>query len=551
MYIFQSHIVTFYLKKLIGIILLTINLCLGQNSRDAGRLAYCDSLEKAAAETGNQAQKAEAFYIRGKIASENFEIKESNDWFMKALEIHKNLAPSIDLGKVYGYLASNAILTGNKRDFGYFLEKAEKVYNDLNFKDGLRDVYSKKISLYTGQFGEKPNYHKAIALYKILLSQDTPITYNDSLHVAGVNFHLGWLYLQLNKNTAIGYLKASENIYKKLNNEQIVNCLLTQADAFIKFKEYGNLEKVIKEVNVYEKKIQLDKETQLHYHQTLASYFSFKNKPIESLQNSLVAEQISTNKFEKSKEDFSVFHTKIETIEKQNSMISSWSYIIGIGFVVIVILLGVVLWVIKNYKKKIIEEAKSSLLVQEVNHRIKNNFQTIANLIILQDNELTDPEARKALEETQTRINSLALVHSHLYGKSTLEKVDMEDFLYELSTQLLTIFNKKYVELDFFVKAPPLSSEKAIVLGLITNEWLTNICKYAFKESNRLKISLTEKSSVWRLVIEDFGKSKIEVIKKSSFGIHLIQKLTGQLNGQMIFNEYNNLSEIVFSENQK
>jgi hypothetical protein len=91
----------FLLKKLIGILILLINTTFGQNAKNAERLAYCDSLEKVALAQGKPALTAKAYYIRGKIASEQFDINRSNEWFFKALEIHKNLAISEDLGKVY------------------------------------------------------------------------------------------------------------------------------------------------------------------------------------------------------------------------------------------------------------------------------------------------------------------------------------------------------------------------------------------------------------------------------------------------------------------
>src|SRR5690606_4056859 len=115
-----------------------------------------------------------AYYIRGKMASERFEIKKSNEWFFKALEIHKKLKPSMEMGKVYGYLANNAGITHNKVDFEFFLNQAESIYKLVNSTEGLVDVKMKRTTMYSGAFGSQPQYRKAVETYKELLLSIVP-----------------------------------------------------------------------------------------------------------------------------------------------------------------------------------------------------------------------------------------------------------------------------------------------------------------------------------------------------------------------------------------
>jgi two-component system, sensor histidine kinase PdtaS len=543
----------FLLKKLIGILILLINTTFGQNAKNAERLAYCDSLEKVALTQGKPALTAKAYYIRGKIASEQFDINRSNEWFFKALEIHKNLAISEDLGKVYGYLATNAGISSNKKDFEYFLNKAEKVYQQTNSKDGLRDVHGKKSNFFIGQFDQNTNYQKAIEMWKSLIPKMPPLTFNDSMHIASVNFQLGWLYLQLSDKACLEHLSVTENIWKSTKSEQLMRCFLIQADAYIKFKMIKQLEDKIKEIETLNALSSLDSETRLHYYQTMASYAAVKRNIVKHLENALAAEKLTSYKNEKSKVDFSVFHSNSEKIIEQDETIAKRDIYIIVSFFSILLLFFLFIWAYKNYQSKAKEEFKSSLMVQEVNHRVKNNFQTLSNLLILQDEELTDSKSKKALEETQSRINSLAIVHSHLYGNKYLENIEMEDFLFELTTQILKAYNLEGIEFNLKVQAPLLSADKAILLGLITNEWLTNICKYTFKDKSkeRLEVNLYEADSIWKLRIEDFGNVPIKESRKSSFGLPLITKLVKQLDGKMKFNEFKNLSEIIFTHSQE
>ena len=536
------------MKYYLAFLLLTIQWTYGQSSKDIKRLAYCDSLERVSEEQKKPLLKAEAYYIRGKMASERFEIKESNEWLFKALEIHRSLGPSTAYGKVYGYLANNAGITHNKVDFEFFLNQAESIYEQVGSREGLEDIKLKKATLYHGAFDSKPEYRKAIDSYKNTLSKVISSNPKDSLQIATLNLLIGYNLLNLNDKSALKHFEVTERIYKFMKNEQLIACYLVQADALMAFKRYAELEAKMKQIEILKESMELDIEKLIHYHHTMSAYFSYKNDPVKSLENSLAAEQIQSIMNKKSQIDFSEFYAKSETIKNQNTIISKRGSYLIVGLLLIVVLAFFVVWFARNYRIKSRQEHKSSLLVQEVNHRIKNNFQTLANLLLLQENEILDSDSRQALEETQQRINSLAIVHSHLYGRPILERVDMEEFLNELVSQILKVFNFNDSEFNLEVKASPLIAEKAILLGLIVNEWVTNICKYAFSNdrSNRIDVSLHEGSFGWKLSINDFGTSKIEVVKTSSFGVNLIQKLVDQLDGDLKYNHFQNLSEISF-----
>ena len=52
--------------------------------------------------------------------------------------------------------------------------------------------------------------------------------------------------------------------------------------------------------------------------------------------------------------------------------------------------------------------------IREIHHRVKNNLQTIAALLRLQGRRLQSPEAQEAIEESERRIRSIAIVHETL-----------------------------------------------------------------------------------------------------------------------------------------
>ena len=537
------------MKELIGILFLITNFTFAQNAEIVERLAYCDSLEKVGLTLEKPALVAESYYIRGKIASEQFDINKSNNWFFKALEVSKKLPVNNLQGKIYGYLATNATFTGSFGDFEYFLNKAKEVYTKTNSKDGLRDVRGKQLALYTGQFNKKTDHKKAIELLLKELPAKDPVSYNDSMHIAAVNFQLGWNKLQIADKSSLKNLMISSEIWEKLKSNQLLGSLLTEADALLKFKEFDALEAKITEIKIIKESKEFDKETVLHFYQTMASYDMYRNDRLAWLENSLNAKTIESEKNKNAVANFSEFHQDKTLISTQETSLKANIFALTVGALTIVLLSVLAYRYFKKFRISVKEEGKNKLLIEEVNHRVKNNFQTLSNLIMLQDMELADSESKKALEETQMRINTLANVHSNLYGKDSLEKVNMEDFLYEHVTALLEAFDLQKVDFKLKVDAPALNSEKAIIIALIVNEWVTNVCKYAYinHPEPKLEVSLNAKNSLWTLRIDDFGNKKIEIVKTSSFGLNLISKLLEQLNGTKKYNEYQNLSEISFS----
>jgi len=52
--------------------------------------------------------------------------------------------------------------------------------------------------------------------------------------------------------------------------------------------------------------------------------------------------------------------------------------------------------------------------IREIHHRVKNNLQTVAALLRLQSRRMATPEAKAALKEAVSRVQSIAVVHEIL-----------------------------------------------------------------------------------------------------------------------------------------
>ncbi len=551
------------MKTLFWILILFINTALGQtySEHDLGRLEYAETEERLGKMENDFKRVANAYYIRGKIKATYNEVAESNAWFIKGLRIQESIKDYEGAVKSCRELSTNALVAHRSKQFLYWLNRAEDFYKKSGSKEVLLDLNESRANFFITSWKDnplyaKPNFDSAVYYLFKMIRVESPVTRADSLHFAGVYFRIASCYLHLKKKEAIDYLKIHES-YNCLSDRRIALNYMAQVTYYCMFEDFAQAKIYFgKAFRKYRALKNVDKAMELEFHQMMILYWTHIDKrPEIASQNQGIVTQIgldlarereATNELNMGFQ-LQTQEARILEKDKQISLQNRNIQILILG-IVVTIVAGALFYRLLQVNKKLVN--RNALLVEEVNHRVKNNFQLLSNLLILQEGELADQNSKKALEETQQRIDSLAIVHSYLYGHDLLEKVDMREFLSELVTRLLHIYRLDDTDLTLEVQASLMNSNTAILLGLITNEWGINICKHALAKTTarRLKVSLSRHSSIWKLAMDDFGKSGIEVVENSSFGMNLISKLVQQLNGEMKYNEYQNLSEIVFSD---
>ena len=123
------------------------------------------------------------------------------------------------------------------------------------------------------------------------------------------------------------------------------------------------------------------------------------------------------------------------------------------------------------------ETVKASLhekevLLKEIHHRVKNNLQVISSLLYLQSKKTSSQECLKVLQESNNRVHSMALVHERLYRSRDLAKVDLSEYLRDLTSYLLRSYvaDSHRVTVQVNVDGTRLDIDTAIPCGLIINE---------------------------------------------------------------------------------
>jgi PAS domain S-box-containing protein len=194
---------------------------------------------------------------------------------------------------------------------------------------------------------------------------------------------------------------------------------------------------------------------------------------------------------------------------------------------------------------RVLESAvkEKTVLLQEVHHRVKNNLAVISGLLSMKADATGSEEAKAALETSQKRVHSMALIHEHLYGSSSLDHINFSDYARELVGWLYATFSDESggrISIEMDVDPIEIGIERAVPCALILNELLTNAFKYAFpgKRSGKIRVALHECAPGWlELSVEDdgIGLPAGFLAKQStqSLGLKIVGILTKQLEGSI------------------
>lgn len=186
--------------------------------------------------------------------------------------------------------------------------------------------------------------------------------------------------------------------------------------------------------------------------------------------------------------------------------------------------------------------ARLEALLHEVNHRVANSLQLVSAFIHMQARALDDPAAQAALSDTQARIAAIAQVHRRLYTSDDVSGVAMDDYLAALVSELEATWSTPVSPRQLTLSAAPirLSTDKAVSLGVIVNELVSNACKYAYEvgASGEIRIALDRAGEhQFVLQVEDDGGGLPQPFapKGTGIGTKLIGAMAASLGSSLVY----------------
>jgi PAS domain S-box-containing protein len=181
---------------------------------------------------------------------------------------------------------------------------------------------------------------------------------------------------------------------------------------------------------------------------------------------------------------------------------------------------------------------EKEVLLKEIHHRVKNNLQIVSSLLYLQSRKTEDDTVLQVLRESQNRIKSMALIHEKLYHSHDFTQIDFADYIRSLVGHLMHTYRTVGgVSLKVDVGQVSFGLDKAIPLGLIINELVSNALKYAFPRDKRGEITVSLREEAGRedtLIVHDNGvgfPEDIDFEHSPSLGLQLVCTLAKQVDG--------------------
>jgi len=163
-------------------------------------------------------------------------------------------------------------------------------------------------------------------------------------------------------------------------------------------------------------------------------------------------------------------------------------------------------------------------LLREVNHRVANSLQLVSAFVQMQAAALDDETSRAALKDTQRRIEAIIQVHRRLYSSDDVETVDMQAYLEALVRELEDTWSTPAAPRRLQLTTEPirLHTDRAVSLGVIVNELITNACKYAYgaKMGGEVRVGFTRDGDGGLLLsVEDDGPGLGDGAKPQGTGL--------------------------------
>jgi two-component sensor histidine kinase len=184
--------------------------------------------------------------------------------------------------------------------------------------------------------------------------------------------------------------------------------------------------------------------------------------------------------------------------------------------------------------------ADNATLLREVHHRTKNNLQVLCDLLYLQLQTMEHPEEHQDLQDAYARVFVIARLHEQLYHSMHSGRIPLAAYLQRLLEGLGQNYPHVMVRLDATRDGCHLDLDRALRVGLITNELVTNACRHGFPAGQRGEVCVGLQSGAGTELVElrvcDNGRGlppDVDLEQPKSVGLRIVRVLSQGLQARV------------------
>lgn len=180
-----------------------------------------------------------------------------------------------------------------------------------------------------------------------------------------------------------------------------------------------------------------------------------------------------------------------------------------------------------------LEAEKRTLLLSEMHHRVRNNFQIILAMMAMNQKRLPTDEARPIMSQVAEKIAAIALARDQPSPKQEGHVVNLPNCLRALTGSIQNTVEG--LAMDVEGDELELSIEQSVPLGLIVNELVTNSIKHAYDGAGgsvRVELNAGVAPGEAALTVADSGKGFRQDARPGT-GTQLLDALVAQINGRL------------------
>lgn len=201
--------------------------------------------------------------------------------------------------------------------------------------------------------------------------------------------------------------------------------------------------------------------------------------------------------------------------------------------------------------------AEKDTLMRELQHRVKNSLNMAASLLVLESDNLPDEHTRAIFKNIETRLHTMSSLYDQLNQSTRIDLIDLQQYLQTLVQKLSEAYLAEERQVKIVTRIIPLTIEprRAMPIGLVINELVTNSLKYAFpaERSGLINVELYENGDNLCLRVADngIGLNQAQLKNRASgLGFMLVEILAEQLRGSVkVENEGGFTALVSFAKN--